>query len=101
MKYLILAKEDHRIMHISDTMNYQSNGNYLIYNDSLAIPPVICDMVEVAAIPEGVEPEKWCYVGGKFVPNANWTPPPPTQDELAQRLAECEDALIELAGLLA
>ena len=30
MKYILTAKEDHRIMHISDDLGYQSNGNYLI-----------------------------------------------------------------------
>lgn len=75
MAYLILALDDKRILHISATLDYQDNGNYLIHNGTLAIPPSICELAEVAAVPDGVEPEKWCYIGGEFSPNPNWQEP--------------------------
>lgn len=76
MKYLIMAKDDHRIIHISDDLDYQANGNYLIYDGILAIPPVICDMAEVESIPEYVESEKWCYTTEQgFYENPGWTEP--------------------------
>lgn len=75
MKYLIRSPEDNRIMHISDTLSHQDNGNYLINNGTLAIPPSICTLVEVDTVPDGVEPEKWCYIDGEFTPNPNWRDP--------------------------
>lgn len=76
MKYLILSPDDHRIIHISNDLGYQNNGNYLIYGGTLAIPPVICDMAEVESVPEGVEPERWCYTTeAGFYENPNWVEP--------------------------
>lgn len=86
MKYLILAPDDHRIIHISDDLGYQSNGNYLINHGTLAVPPTICQMVEVEAVPAEVEPEKWLYVDGGFAVNPNWRPPTP-EPELTDALA--------------
>ena len=51
MKYILTAKDDHRIMHISDDLGYQSNGNYLIYGGELAVPPILADMAEVETVP--------------------------------------------------
>lgn len=75
MKYLILAPTDKRIIHISDDLGYQSNGNYLINNGRLAIPPSICELVTVDNVPDGVEPEKYCYIDNAFVENPNWSEP--------------------------
>lgn len=75
MAYLILATDDKRIVHISNSLDHQSNGNYLINNGTLAIPPSICTLVEVNTVPDGVELEKWCYIDGQFVPNPNWREP--------------------------
>ena len=75
MKYILTAKDDHRIMHISDDLGYQSNGNYLIYGGELAVPPILADMAEVESVPEGVEPEKWCFADGKFYANPNYVEP--------------------------
>lgn len=75
MKYILTAKDDHRIMHISDDLGYQSNGNYLIYGGELAVPPILADMAEVESVPEGVEPEKWCFADGEFYVNPNYVEP--------------------------
>lgn len=75
MKYLILAPTDKRIIHISDDLGYQSNGNYLINNGRLAIPPSICELATVDSVPDNVEPEKSCYIDNAFVENPNWSEP--------------------------
>ena len=75
MKYVLTDKDDHRIMHMSDDLGYQSNGNYLIYGGELAVPPILADMAEVQSVPEGVEPEKWCYADGEFYANPNYVEP--------------------------
>lgn len=75
MKYILTDKEDHRIMHISGDLGYQSNGNYLIYGGELAVPPILADMAEVDTVPEGVEPEKWCFADGEFYANPNYVEP--------------------------
>lgn len=75
MKYVILAMDDKRIIHLSDDLGYQSNGNYLINNGTIAIPPSICEMVMVDSVPDNVEPEKYCYIDNTFVENPNWSEP--------------------------
>lgn len=75
MKYILTAKDDHRIMHISDDLAYQGNGNYLIYGGELAVPPILADMAEVETVPEGVETEKWCFADGEFYANPNYVEP--------------------------
>ena len=61
-------------------MGYQSNGNYLIYGGELAVPPILADMAEVASVPKGVEPEKWCYANGEFAENPNYVEPTEPDD---------------------
>ena len=80
MKYILTAKDDHRIMHISDDMGYQSNGNYLIYGGELAVPPILADIAEVESVPDGVEPEKWCFADGEFYANPNYVEPTEPDD---------------------
>lgn len=75
MKYVLLAPEDKRVLHISNDLAYQDNGNYLVDNGTLAIPQSICEMHEVGSLPANVEPEKWCYINGQFAPNPNWREP--------------------------
>lgn len=75
MTWIILESESKRIMHISNTFAKEINGNYLINGGSLAVSPSICELVEVSSVPEGVEPEKWCYKDGEFVLNPDWREP--------------------------
>lgn len=62
MKYILVNHKD-IIIYISDTLNFQENGNYLIDNDTLAITP---DMVKNAypyqdSISSEIIPYKYCY----------------------------------------
>ena len=72
--YIITAKNDHRVLYMSDDLDYQTNGNYLINSGILAIPPTICDMAEVASVPDYVVPDQFLYVDGEFIVNPNYTP---------------------------
>ena len=52
MKY-ILVDENNIIVHISETLDYQSNGNYLVDNGKLAIvKQLVANVYEVENIPE-------------------------------------------------
>lgn len=63
--FIITDKND-VIMHISETKDYQENGNILIYNKTLAIPTSLTNGVyEVSEIPIGVETQKYCYTEEK------------------------------------
>ena len=75
MKHLLL---DHQnvILHISDTIGYQSNGNPLVDHGTLAYAAILVAKVEaVEAVPEGVSAQRYCYENGEFVPNPNWVEP--------------------------
>jgi hypothetical protein len=74
MKYLILCPDDKRIMHISNSLGYESNGN-LILSSSLRVAAGIAEVAEVETVPAEVKPEKYCYVDGSFVLNPEWTEP--------------------------
>lgn len=69
--YLILCPSDKRIMHISTTIDYESNGNFILDND-LRVLATIAECVQVDSVPDYVEVEKYLYVNGEFVENPNY-----------------------------
>ena len=80
MKHLLL---DHAgvVLHISDTIGYQSNGNPLVDHGTLAYAAILVDrVVEVENVPQGVTAQRYCFVGGEFVLDPNWKPPTPPID---------------------
>lgn len=61
--FLVLNKNDSKILAIAEEVTYQSNGypvanNVAFYNAKVE---------EVQEIPEGVEPYLWAYIDGEFV----------------------------------
>ena len=72
--YIFTNKED-VIFHISETLDYQKNGNYLVDDGKLAIPPVLVkEMFEVSEIPEKIKTYKHCYTKEKgFYENENYS----------------------------
>ncbi len=63
MKYIITNK-DNEIIHISDTIGYQENGNILVDNGSLAIakaPNEKMGVYEVESVAEEISERKYCY----------------------------------------
>ncbi|MEG1516073.1 MAG: hypothetical protein RSD95_14390 [Clostridia bacterium] len=78
MEHLLL---DHAgvILHISDTIGYQSNGNPLVDNGTLAYAAILVSrVVEVASIPANVTAMRYCYTNGQFVLNPHYIDPTPS-----------------------
>lgn len=73
MKYIITDKEN-VIMHISETIGYQENGNVLVDNDTLAIAkPLVNKVYELESLDDGVVPSKYCYTEEEgFYKNTNY-----------------------------
>lgn len=93
--YIITDKED-VIFNISETKDYQENGNVLVNNETLAIPQtLIKDICEVDEIPSEVEIAKYCYTEEKgFFKNKNYKQYFSEED----RISALEDAVNTLLG---
>lgn len=90
---------DHKnvIIHISETIGYQSNGNVLVDEDSLAIAkPLVKRVYEVAEVPEEVKENKYCYTEEKgFYTNEDYKEPV-DENDLQNQITELQLALAEL-----
>jgi len=103
MKYLILSN-DNVVMHISSTLEYQENGNPLIYDGTLAINKYIVGNVVTlndAEVSEDIleNPEKYCYTeNGGFTLNPNYVEPVKeiSNVELMEQITDLQLALAEL-----
>ena len=95
MKYLIMG-QGNEIIHISDTIGYQENGNPLVDNGTLAIAAILVDrVVEVETVPDGVVASKYCYSDTDgFYENPNWVEPPKPLEEQVAELNEIVDQLL-------
>ena len=95
MKYIFTNKND-EIFHISNTKDYQENGNVLVDNRSFAIPPaLIKEIYEIEEIPQEVEVTKYCYTEEKgFYKNENYREH--YSDE--ERISALENAVNMLLG---
>lgn len=93
--FIITDKND-VIFHMSETLDYQENGNLLVDNGNLAIAKGLEKGVfEVAEIPEGVEIQKYCYTEEKgFYPNENYR----VYYSEEERISALEDAVNSLLG---
>lgn len=93
MKY-VLTNENNEVVAISETLDYQSNGNPLISNGALAIASyLVSHTYENVEIPEGVVENKYCYTTEKgFYKNPNWQEPPMSLEE---RITNLELAMVE------
>lgn len=69
----IITDKDNVIINISKTIGYQSNGNVLVNDGTLAIAkPLVNGVYEVDEVPEGIEESKYCYTEEKgFYKNEN------------------------------
>lgn len=73
--YIITDKND-VIIKISETIGYQSNGNPLVDNDTLAISSILVGAVsEDIEIPAGVGEYTHCYKDGEFSENPDYVAP--------------------------
>jgi len=89
MKYIITDKNN-VIIHISETIGYQENGNVLVENNTLAIAkPLVKEVFEVESIVEGITENKYCYTEEEgFYANENYKEPEPTETQKIQELQE-------------
>lgn len=87
--YIITDNKD-VIIHISETIGYQENGNVLVDNDTLAIAkPLVKGVYEVENIEENVTEIKYCYTEEKgFYANENYKEPEPTEAEKIKELKQ-------------
>lgn len=100
MKYIITDNKN-VVMHISDTIEYQSNGNVLVDNDTLAIAkPLVKGVHEVENIDEDVCENKYCYTEeAGFYENANYVEPVDPNAEmeaLKQQITDLQLAMVEM-----
>lgn len=72
--YLILCPTDKRIMHISKTIDYEANGNYIL-DSNIRVLKTIAECEHVETVPDYVKIEKYLYVNGEFVVNPEYTEP--------------------------
>ncbi len=86
----VLTDKNDVVFHISETKNYQKNGNVLVDNDTLAIPPILIkEIFEVDGISTEVKVQKYCYTAERgFYKNENYTEPEPTDAEKIRQLQE-------------
>ena len=64
--YLVIGKGNNQILAISNTLDYQSNGNPVC--DEYAIAAVLVDRIEeVETVPEGVIPDYFAYRDGEYI----------------------------------
>ena len=92
----ILTDKDNIIIHISETLNYQENGNPLVDNDTLAIAKVLVENVyENVEVPEEIVASKYCYTQEQgFYKNPNYK----EYFTSEQRISALEDAVNMLLG---
>lgn len=95
MKY-IFVDEDDVIFHISETKGYQENGNVLVDDGRLAIPPsLIKEIYELGEVPEEIEVAKYCYTEENgFYKNENYR----EYFSEEERISALEDAVNLLLG---
>lgn len=95
MKYIITDKDD-VVIHISETIGYQENGNVLVDNGELAIAkPLVKEINEVENIEENIVEAKYCYTKEKgFYKNENYK----EYFSEEQRISALEDTVNMLLG---
>lgn len=92
----IITDKDNVIINISKTIGYQSNGNILVNDGTLAIAKLLVNKVcEVDEIPEEIEEVKYCYTEEKgFYKNENYK----EYYSNEERISSLEDVVNTLLG---
>lgn len=92
----IVTDNENKIIAISETIGYQSNGNVLVDNGNLAIAQILVkEVIEVDEIPTNVVENKYCYTAEKgFYKNENYQEYYTNED----RISALEDTVNMLLG---
>ena len=73
---IITNKTDHVFMAFGKKLDYMSNGYPRLVDENIAFPTEMVDIYEDVTIPEGVEPNKYCYTPTDgFTVNPNYVEP--------------------------
>lgn len=101
MKYIITDNKD-VVIHISNTIGYQENGNVLVDNDTLAIAkPLVKEVYEVQSIDKGICEQKYCYTEADgFYINESYVEPVSEQTEIEALKEQITDLQLALAELV-
>lgn len=94
----ILTDKQNSIIAISKTLNYQNNGNPLVYNNTLAITSALVANIyeKNENIDEKYNSFKYCYTEEKgFYENPNWKPFYPIEERVSA-LEDAVNAILEL-----
>lgn len=73
--YLIVVKDDNRILEIGKQVDYLDNGYPRLIEKNIAFSNEDVDVYEVQELPDYVEVEKYCYDGENFYENENYVEP--------------------------
>ncbi len=97
LKKYIITDQENVIIHISDTIAYQKNGNVLVDNDTLAIAKYLVKKVyEVENITDDITINKYCYTVQKgFYVNENYVEPKEivSNEELQEQINDLQKLL--------
>lgn len=87
--YIVTDKND-VVFYMSESLDYQSNGNLLVDNGALAIAKyLVKDVFEVEDVPNGGEVQKYCYTEDKgFYKNENYKELEASDTEKIKQLQE-------------
>lgn len=92
----ILVNENDVVFHLSESLDFQSNGNLLVDNGGLAIAKfLVKDVFEVEDVPSEIEVQKFCYTEDKgFYKNESFK----EYFTEEQRISALEDVVNNLLG---
>lgn len=92
----IVVDENDVVFHISESLDYQSNGNLLVDNGGLAIAKnIVKNVFEVEEVPSEIEVQKYCYTEENgFYKNENYK----EYFTEEQRISALEDVVNNLLG---
>lgn len=93
--YIIVEKNEHRIIAMTNALDYLENGYPRLIKENVAFPSALVDVYNTE-VPEEVSVEKWCYDGSSFYENENYVEP---IEEVSEFERGYEQALLDLAEL--
>lgn len=91
----VITDHEGVILHLSETIGYQENGNVLVDHDTLAIAaPLVGGVSADVEVPAEVGVQTHTYMDGVFAQNPDYIPPQPTENERLSTLESIVDDLL-------
>lgn len=98
--YLIVNKEDNRVMATGKNLTIGTNGYPFLEDIQTAFPNFMVNTFETAELPQDFEIDKYCYTEkARFYPNPEWEEPNKygIPDETVQAIKD--DTIMDLIEL--